>query len=354
VIAVFLPNEGGPLQPYYSARKRAWFAAEPEPSTSTFTVEVEDERGRRGPGQVIGVDVCSRYPRITDCGTDIEAVSGPEASDFFVVHATTPTPESSALVAKCGGFLFPSLGIGQLPSTTFGPLVLVAGVDLVLQALKPYRTTRKLPVHVYDTDTWTITSLAIPYAAHILYNQLTGQHEESVYGAYGGMGHDAPHQWVLGAPTSLTSVAGQLEAKVITSTRQLAKELAARARAWRGANAQKIMDRYGATKHRYPYLEAKVNGMLAASCFRLAVAPTSWMAASKAYMKKIGIDVPLLEVPDPPGTGQRLVGGGTKNITAQWLPPSPGDQDGLNFQRLVAQVIRDYATAHGLRRGYEL
>jgi hypothetical protein len=94
--------------------------------------------------------------------------------------------------------------------------------------------------------------------------------------------------------------------------------------------------------------------MLAASCFRLAVAPTSWMAASKAYMKKIGIDVPLLEVPDPPGTGQRLVGGGTKNITAQWLPPSPGDQDGLNFQRLVAQVIRDYATAHGLRRGYEL
>lgn len=267
------------------------------------------------------------------------------SGSFLVVHATIPTPESAKAVAACGGWLFPSLAVGMLPSVSFGPLVLVASVELVLQALKPYRTSRALPINVYDTDTWTIKSGNLPDAAKVLYDQLTGRHEESIYGMYGAHSMGGPHQWVLGAPTSLSSLSNEFNVSLITSTKALSGELRLRAKVWSSGTAKEILDRYGMTRHRYPYLEGKVNGMLAPSCFRLAVCPTSWKKQSRAYMKATGITAPLIEVPDPPGM----------RTPPEWSLHHVDDEgDTLAFSRVVADAIVAYARQHGLTRGYEI
>lgn len=266
-----------------------------------------------------------------------------QSATFFAVHATIPSAGSAKLVADCGGWLFPSLAVGRIPSVTFGPLVLVASVELILQALKPYRTTRALPVNVYDTDTWTITARNFAEASKLLYDQLTGQHDESVYGQYGAMGMGGPHQWVLGAPTSLSSFGGDFEPSLITSTKALAGELRVRGKVWSSGTATEIVNKYAQTRHRYPYLEAKVNGMLLPSCFQLAVTASAWKDASRAYMKATGIKAPLIEVPDPPN----------KRTPPEWSIDNEDDAV-LTWSRVVADAILDYARKHNLTRPYEI
>jgi hypothetical protein len=303
--------------------------------------------------------MCRIYPRLTNCGPDIVALARTRHSyhshfttviknaDFLVVHATMPTDEGAALVRQCGGWLFPSMAIGLVPSVTFGPLSLFASVDLVLNGLRPYRTGRAWPITVYDTDSWTMRARQIDRAAYALYKQLTGTYDEDDAGRYGEIEGMGAHQWVLGAPVSLQQFGG-LEVKVLSSTDALARELAARWKIWayreKGQNIKSVVERYGDTKHRYPYLEAKSNTVVDASCWKLAVVPRTWEKKARTYMKKTGIKAPLVVVDDPPSVA--------KHGTEHWGPSSSEATEAYAFSEVVARAAVAYADKHKLVRTY--
>jgi len=361
VEAGLMPLEGAPLEPYYSARKKAWQPPGQPPPTLA-----QDERGvLAGPR----ADLCRMFSRVTSCSPAIVAVqlggrgafvedvdshdvftTSRKNGDFMVAHSTVPNPEAAQLVRACGGWLFPSLGVGLVPSVTFGPLCLFASVDLVLSGLKPYRTGRGAwPVHVYDTDVWTMKSQHLDAAARTLYRQLTGTYDESEASTYGAMGGGGAHQWILGAPTSLSTWGpSEDEVLVITSTSVLARELAARWNIWayRDGGAAGVLDRYALTKHRYPYLEAKVNSLVDASCWQVAVCPKTWEPLCRSYMRQTGIKAPLLTVPDPPSVA--------RHKTDHWSLHGVGnDVDETHaYSQTVAEAVVAFAKREGRIRTY--
>jgi hypothetical protein len=360
-----MPLEGAPLEPYYSARKKAWQpAGAPPPTLARDPYDVEALVGF-GPR----ADLCRMYPRVTGCSRYVVAiraggvgsfVEAPEDhrffttirknGDFLVAHSTMPKPESAKLVRECGGWLFPSFGVGMVPSVTFGPLCLFASVDIVLNGLRPYRTGRGAwPINVYDTDVWTMKSQHLDAASRILYQQLTGTYGESEAGRYGAMGAGGAHQWILGAPTSLSSWGHEIEVTQIVNTAQLARELAERWKVWAyrddGKSAE-ILDRVAMTRHRYPYLEAKANSLLDASCWQVAVCPKSWATQCRAYMRETGIEATLIVVPDPPSVERY----GTEHWNLHGVSQDVGETHA--YSQVVAEAAVAYAKREGRVRSY--
>lgn len=131
-------------------------------------------------------------------------------------------------VRSCGGLLFPSLSVGPVPATNFGPVVLVANLELVLNGLRPYRKRGRNPVWVYETDAWTVTTgTLMGEVAGRLFDELHG-HEDYLTG---GM-------WTAGPPaTVFSSAAGIVDP--IDTTKKLAASVKRRMRAWkRGMSAE--------------------------------------------------------------------------------------------------------------------
>lgn len=335
VFATLMPEEGAPLQPFYSAKKKKWQPAGKEPPT----VKVETREGRE-----LGVDMCQLVGRLGDCGPDLVAAG--RSGDFMVFHCTTPRIGAAESLKNCGGWLFPSLGVGNVPSVTFGPLALFASVSVILGSLKPYLKGRGVPpVTVYETDTWTVSGRGLGDAAKAFYDQLIGHFEEDIYGEYGAAGGEHKHQWILGAPLSnWVGVVGEVD--VITSTKKLMSAIKARNKLWKpgmtDAQIEQMLLRIGESKGRYPYLEAKVNLVLAPECFRLAVTCASWEKDSKAFLKHLGFEGTLLVVADPPLKPDHL-----KN----WIVDA--DAATLDYARRVYDAALAYSRENGLVRGFE-
>lgn len=335
VLATLMPSEGAPLVAYYSAKKKKWFAGGDEPPAKDVLV-----RDRYSDKEVIvrGADLCRIFEVMSNCGSDI--VASGRSGDFMVFHCTTPSPEASEALEACGGWLFPSLGVGTVPSVNFGPLALFTGVDIVLSALRPYKTGRgRWPITVYDTDTWTMTTSGFNEAAHELYQQLTGTYREDIYGK--------KHQWILGAPVSETSLGMDEEVKPITSTGQLIRAIKTRNKMWKPGMTDEQIERFrsGAfgTKHNYPYLEAKANGILPVSCWKLAVVCESWHDRARDYLVRLGFDGTLVTIPDPQGSAEEV-----KHWVFNFNKAST-----LNYARSVYAAALQWANETGRIRGFE-
>jgi hypothetical protein len=306
-----MPNEGSPWNydddetPYYDAKKRKFFAT-PRPDWLA-TVMAEPEWGEPKV-EMIGADFCqlvdvieaSAYHPLTACFEG-------ECDDlsFIVTHSLDFTvrgidpDEVASFINECGGLLFPSLAVGALPAANFGAVCLVIDPAIILQSMKPYKRKRgNWPVVTYTTDVWTERmSTFLGWAAVRVYEELTG-------GADGWEYYANMHFWVLGPPVDLDAAPGQIIAKVVKSTKQLRTAIRKRAKYWhRDMTAEEIEDAANLTTvERYPYLEAKVNGIVTVADMTACVYPAERDAEVTAFLNAIGftgLQVPL-DVPYEP------------------------------------------------------
>lgn len=297
----FIPRPGypWPVDRYYSVRKGKWF--EPDTPPWLLPERVVDE-GRNIDSY--GVDLCSVLPSgaHTALGGVVGEFSGRSGGYMIVSHAMgglegvtrqggwTETAES---INACGGLLMPSLGVGASTSANFGLTALIADVGLVVGGLRPYRGRGAWPVRVYDTDAWTgTTGDFLREGAVAAFEQLHG-HSEYMY-------YVETHIWLLGAPEG---AGGPAEATPIETTSKLAAAVKRRAKLWsRDLTPEQIEQRafdIWKTPERYPYLEAKVNGVVPMDAFPMAIAPPHLMSQFGDMLERTEFDGELVEVPLP-------------------------------------------------------
>lgn len=178
VKVTLMPKQGKPWSPkesptaHYNAKtRRSSKTTRPEWLVEVLVRKEDLNYHGGGPSdrlQVVGADICRLAPIITHT-TMRPFVSLGGGADFLVSHSFDPTPyagddprpwatrsgkleprESAELVKRCGGWIYPSVGVSKFASTTFGPVTLLAGADLVLDGLSPRRPRGQRPVSLFE------------------------------------------------------------------------------------------------------------------------------------------------------------------------------------------------------------
>lgn len=204
--------------------------------------------------------------------------------------------ENGKSVRRCGGMLFPSLAVGPVPATNFGPCILVARVGLALGGIKPFRPRGPVKTWIFDTDAWTgrlgdfVSGWAIS-----AFEQMHG-HSDYLYNIDN-------HVWPLGAPASPMALGGPGDPSSIDTARKLSTELKRRFRVWKRdltpEQVLKVQEKVALTNARYAYLEAKSNGVVPMSAFPVAVCPASYERPFRAFLDASGWDGELLALDVP-------------------------------------------------------
>lgn len=314
---------------FYNARTRRMGTTEPPDWIVPVRVRKEDLGFYKGDPReyatVPGADMCRLVPVVERTTMPVMGQIG--GVEFLVSHSFDPTPfalpddprpwatsvqgrreagDAAELVRSCGGWLYPSCAVGKYASTTFGPVTLLAGVDLVLDGLSPRRKRGTVPVALYDTDVWTPnTRDMLGLGAHVLYEQLCGMAGYTVYtNAW------VNHQWVLGPPVRLGGPGG-VDAQVLTSERAMVAALRKRYRIWRedldAASVMEIVERsaeaegFAFSVYRYPYMEAKVNAIVAPTAWQRAFVAQSWARDAERFLEHVGFEGRMDVIDDPPG-----------------------------------------------------
>jgi hypothetical protein len=330
--AVLIPDVGAPWTPkndptpWYSAKKRRMFVTKrPE-----WLIEVELDAGSHIASEygtrTLGANVCLLAPKIQKCGPQIvgrlparratmgggfaehyEGCTCPRCHrsfDFLVTHSfevgrrkhTQDAEAAARMIRDCGGLIYPSLAVAPAPATQFGTTVLVVSIPTVLAGLKPYRGRGAWPIHVYSTDTWTVTHGDLMTRGSIeLFEELTGNRDFGVYAH--------AHFWTLGAPLSSGGPGMNEEVKVLASTSQLATALVKRAKHWpRGMTEEQMQEqksKLAMSGAYYPIAEAKANGVLPLTCCPLAVVPKDRAAAAQSFLHAAGFDGTIIALNVP-------------------------------------------------------
>jgi hypothetical protein len=298
VDVTLMPEEGRPWSPaygdgptcYYSAKRRSPFLT-PKPR---WVVEVDTHEGK-----TLGADFCQVVGK-TD-SDDPHLAASFAGHTVLLTHCLNPTirADQSKLVKACGGLLFPSFAIGEVPAAPFGALVLVATPSLALAGMRPYKSGRgHWPIVAYDTDAWTSgTSTFLGDGSAELFADLTGAPQEWTY---------KNHIWTLGPPY----VTGSLTDPVrIESTKRLSSRLRALGKRFpQSLDATELEARSSMDKDRYPYIECKSNLIVAPGSIRLAVCPASMRKECQAFLRASGFGTVKLmtvsEHPDEPAPGR--------------------------------------------------
>jgi len=302
--ATFIPEPGYPWpHDYYSAKKGRMQDGGKRPPWLLPEPIVDAAHALNSPG----VDFCELIGPLEgyEAGGEVAAWG---RSDYFVVtHAMGSMDnvtrqgswaDNAAHINSCGGLLFPSLAVGQIPATNFGPFVMVADVGAVLRSLKPnMRKGQQPPTFVYDTDVWSMTTGTFYREGAIsAFEQLTGDSEWMYYLDM--------NVWPLGSPQA-PELHGPGVASRLTRVTQLKREVKDRGRVYyRGLGpeeAQEIFEReaVSTSKLRYPYLEAKANGVMPMSSFPMAVAPAQAVDGFRNFLADVGFTGRLVTVDLP-------------------------------------------------------
>jgi hypothetical protein len=291
----FIPEPGypWPTERYWSAKQQRWVPSK-EPG---WLIEVES---RDEPGVMVpGVNPCLVFPADETKTTPGGPVCGDLAGrQLMVAHSMSLVEPSRpdapwnhkvldhaiASIKSCGGLLFPSLSVGPIPATNFGPIVLVAHLELVLDSLLPYRRNkRRRPCWVYGTDAWTKTTGGLMRdTAMELFDELHG--DDQWHGRYiatlgvpadshGGAFSD--HQWH----------------EPLTSTKQLASSLKKRMRGW---SPEMEIEEFSArnenstSETKYAYTEAKAREVVRLDEFPFLIAPSHLKSVVAQFVKGVG------------------------------------------------------------------
>lgn len=307
VEVTLMPEEGEPWSPrndptpYYDAKakktlvghKPAWVievALDPELQSGDALLS---QSVKVGPRAAYGADMCVTTALVEACAREIVGMF-PDR-DHFTFLATHSVPlgrrghmqdvkASGKTIRECGGMLYPSIALGQVPATIYGPLVLCASVATVLGGMRPYRSRGVWPVVAYSSDAWTVTTQTVVTRGSVeMFGELTGNRSM-------GFGDQF---WVLGAPVEWH----EEQVQIVGSTKVLASKMLGRARRWRRgmseADLQRARDYKGEA---FPYLEAKVNGRVSMSCFPLAVMPKILRVPSMTFLRAAGFTGDVLQL----------------------------------------------------------
>lgn len=323
-LVTLMPDEGAPWSPqndptpYYSARKKKVLSTRRPPWI--VTVDADEQAQAAGHKTTLGADVCQLLPRIERCGpTVVGVLSERKHFEFLVTHSMAPgsragqddLSHAANTIRACGGMLLPSLAIGAVPATIFGTLVLVCAVNLPLLGLRPYRSRTRAdwPVTVYGTDAWTVvTRDVLSRGSRELFGELTGNRQIGYSDFF----------WVHGAPPATGAMMRPEDVVPLTGTKQLASVLVKRAKPWPRGLTQAQMDQrkaaFAMKVDYYPYVEAKVNGILPLSCLPLAVIPAC-RKQYLAFLRSAGFDGDVLTVDLPASAADAIESKTSSNIT---------------------------------------
>ena len=299
VWTTLMPNEGYPwepgtaITPYYSAKtQRIELGQKPDWITR---VEVRGDDGNYF--KVPGADLCKIVPTLkSDSGGSVMIHDPSRNLNFMVTHAfdffrtDIGWKDISKLINGCGGLLFPSLGVSQVPAAAIGLIVFVVDPLVVLQGLKPYRSGRgRWPVVLYAVDAWTETTRTFfGEAAALTYAQLTGQWRPGVY-------VQDHHFYVLGPRIVTPEQKGNM---LISDTKRLSSVIAHRAKVWHRRLSREQIESFKdvMTPDRYPYLEAKVNGIVGIDAMTACVVPSFLMVQTEKMLAAINFKGAVLPI----------------------------------------------------------
>lgn len=313
-----IPEGGWP----WPAKDDVYFSAKSKKMTRSerpdWLIKVPKERSSEGSSTTedeYGIDFCSLLSADTIDGVcdglGDAVIARLPGEEVMVTHVVSPKSEGTLhdpshvkswsdagrSVRSCGGFLFPSLAIGPVPATNFGSCVLVAHLGVALQGVKPYKPRGKNIAWLYDTDAWTGTvgNYAKGWAA-AAFRQM---HGHSDY-----MWNEDSHVWLLGTPESVSALGGMLLPRTIDTVAKLNSELKRRFSVWkRGMTPEgvlKVQDKVASTNARYPYLEAKSNGITPMDAYPIALCPRQDEKKFSAFLDAAGWEGKLISmrVPD--------------------------------------------------------
>lgn len=276
---------------YWSAKHRAWIT----PKRPAWLIDVED-RDERGKTQ-LGVNPCvifapdKKYtPPDANAPVFGRVFSGrANGVTMMVAHSMdlerrADLDATIAGIRSCGGMLFPSLSVGPIPASNFGPICLVGTLDLVLRNLKPYRTRGSRDAWVYDTDSWTVnTRDSMGWVARRLFEELHG-HEDWAYGN---------HMWILGPPGEFHG-GPRGEQTPVETVSALANSLKRRMKPWHEGMTMEEMiatdARLGGTDEKYAYCEAKSRDVVPMSEFPYLIAPHEMKPVVDRFVKGVGYE----------------------------------------------------------------
>jgi len=200
-------------------------------------------------------------------------------------------------IKKCGGLLFPSLSVGEIPASNFGHVSLIAPADIVAASLRPYRARGRRPCWVYDSDAWTVgTGEMMNGVAVRLFEELHG-HEDWISGS---------HMWTIGPPRDVSSLFPGYTGEPIDTTAQLGRAVRSRVKHWGRnqsiAQLDKSWKKVIGSKHSYGYSEAKAREVVDINEFPLLVAPQHLAAEVEKFVAGVGYEqqVELVDASDLP------------------------------------------------------
>jgi hypothetical protein len=313
VRGVFIPEPGYPWpddkaateSTFYSAKARKWLTKE----RPAWLIDVED-REQAG-HMVLGVNPCLVFPpedtKVNVNGPVYGTLAG---SGVMVAHSMTLLPADDVggykfhkhvdlaveSIKACGGLLFPSLSVGPIPASDFGPITLVAPLALVLTALKPYTIRKRNPAWVYASDAWTLgTSEFMRGVARRLFEEFHG-HEDYIYGN---------HIWALGPPGEVFSGPKEGGNRPFKTTKELGRALKRRMANWKPAMGREVFDemneRLAGTDAKYAYGEAKAREVVTLDTFPYLLAPETLREEVDYFVNGIGYGGEVIFLPDEYG-----------------------------------------------------
>jgi hypothetical protein len=319
------PENDQPGIAYWSAKEKK--IVHPERPAWLIKVEERDE-GK----EVLGVNPCRVFPpEPSSSEWPLWGVAGKQ--DIIVAHSMTllPTPDAPAFpflgkkayketgaaienVRDCGGLLFPSLSIGSIPASNFGPISLIGHLGLVLDGLKPYKARgRDATSWVYAHDAWTVSIGDLMREVSVrLFDELHG-HEDYTYGY---------EIWSLGPPAELVSggpSGGSTPINTVSALITAAKR--------RGASFKRGMtlEQFNATNEavagtvdKYAYCEAKGRRVVSLDEFPFMIGPDTLKEPMQAFAKGTGYKGKLIFLRDTLDVGAGRADEGYDYRLFQW------------------------------------
>lgn len=341
----FIPEPGypWPADRFYSAKAQRWVDVDPEPPEWLLPEPIVDEgRHINSPG----ADLCKLFD--AEFGHQIGAVLARYArgvNDLMMATHAMGTfdgmtrsgswDDNAAAVNACGGLLFPSLALGPIPATNFGPYVLIADVGTVLNALKPMLPARTKPMaYVYSSDAWTgRTGDFLADVAIATFEQMHG-HSDYMY-------YIDTHVWQTGPQPDAPELSGPGFAERVTRVTQLKRELRERFNIWRRdltpEEVEDVRESVSMTKARYGYLEAKIAGVMPMREFPLAVGPAGMSDGFRSFLRATGFVGELLEVELPPEVLALMQGDDAAMVQALG-PEAAADYDKRDAMKVWASM----------------
>jgi len=296
---------------YWSAKKEKLIT----PERPAWLIPVED---REHPGKTkLGVNPCAVFPAEPQArGWPLWGRSGKQ--DLIVSHSMTLLAAPSAVptlgpqfhkqvdtaianIRACGGLLFPSLAVGAIPSSNFGPITLVGHLGLALDGLKPLKERgHDRTSWVYAHDAWTVTTgdLLGPVAER-LFDELHG-HEDYMCGY---------NIWSLGPPAELFG--GPSEGSTpLKTVRELVTAVARRSRSFKRHFSRQefdlVNDGVAGTVDKYAYAEAKARRVISLDEFPFMIGPDTLKDQMRSFAKGVGYKGKVITLPDTLGVTDDL------------------------------------------------